>query len=167
MRKTAVLISFILFVANAAAQDTLSSDNKFKHYVGFAGGTTTGYGMSYRMLCGKNGLQINAAPMSNKYNKNYNAGVTLLRCLNEEAKTKLFVYLSNSLLFNRSYNRYCYPPPCKSVTYDTYKYNTGLGLDFEFKMFRSVVFNLMGGIGAYNSFESINLAVEGGIHYKL
>lgn len=148
--------------------------DKCKHLVGFAAGLTTGCGFSYRLYYKDFGAQVNLSPSLIFKNNRYNFGLTLLGRISETKRTNTYFYFSNSFSHKQVYN---YTPTFDSTTYQ-YSYNnfqlvtkdtwnSGLGVDFEFNAKRRVRFNLMLGLGAYDSLNHIYPTTEFGIHYKI
>ena len=166
--KTKILIIFLFLIANAklvSGQDTIKPEKSFKHYVGFGAGFTTGYGISYRIEMGKMGAQFNFGPLSvpGDYTT-LSLGLTMLMRMSSGENSNLFLYLGNHAQFKRDH----YQSKNGYHTYnDSWKYNSGIGIDVELNAKRKVVFNIMGGIGVYDSYDMISLTGEIGLHYRL
>jgi hypothetical protein len=158
--------SFTLFGQSKTELDSIAkAGRKFANSIGIGAGTTTGYGFSYRYFGRKNGVQINFFPLIDNANKTatISAGLTLLHKLFVAKKTNLYLYLANSYLYNKSssyYYNYNY------INSYTEKWNTGLGVGFEWDTEKSLVLNIMAGYAQYNSFQTLTLAGEAAIYYR-
>jgi hypothetical protein len=151
-----------------------SSFNKCKHLIGFAAGFTTGCGVSYRLYYKDFGAQVTLSPSLIFKNNRFNLGLTLLGRISETKRTNTYFYFSNSFSHKQVYNyTTAYDSTTNQNTYNNYQlvtknqWNSGLGVDFEFNTKRRVRFNLMLGLGAYDSLKHIYPATEFGIHYKI
>ena len=148
--------------------------NKYNHLIGIGAGLTTGSGLSYRLYYRNFGTQLNISPSTVFKNNRYNIGLTLLGRISPTKKTNIYLYFSNSL----SHKQVCeyssvYDSTTCQYNYNNYhlvtkdQWNSGLGVDFEFNARRRVKFNLMFGLAAYDSFNSVGPTGEFGIHYKI
>ena len=166
------LFSLLFSILTVHAQDNSNGFPISKHYIGLGAGFTTGFGISYRYVPQSFGIQINLAPYYDKNNNSFvSAGFTLLQSIKEAPDHRVFVYFANSLLYQKTistgYN-YNYPYNSSSTTSVSSVYNTGVGLDFQFFNFNSpFVFDLMGGLGGYNSFERFTFTGEFAIYYRI
>ncbi len=177
MKLKAIISIVTIFLINISiqAQDYANGQEKFKHFIGVGAGFTTGYGVSYRYVPDNLGIQFNVAPYySRNDNSTVSAGITLLDKLKESNDHRLLFYFSNSILYQKkyyggSYNYIpYYPTYIQPYTTQTSTFNTGVGLDLQF--FNNVspfVFDLMGGFGAYDSFQRITFTGEFALYYKL
>ena len=168
------LMVVLFFQLSINAQESANGQEKYKHFLGLAAGFTTGYGVSYRYVPDKFGVQITLAPYYSKNdNSTVSAGITLLQKIKEANDHRLLLYFSNSVFyrktFNAGYYSTIYPPtyyPASSSS--TSSYNTGVGLDLQFFNNESpFVFDLMTGFGSFDSFKIITFTGEVGLYYKL
>jgi hypothetical protein len=174
MKNQILIILFLLTFTSLATygQDNPPIRNQFQHFIGVGAGFTTGFGVSYRYIPDNFGMQLNFAPYYDKNNNSFvSAGLTLLQKLKETPDRKLYLYFGNSLLYQKTYNEYYnvnYPNSTKTVVTTSNIVNTGLGLDFQFYTPNSpFVFDVMGGLGAYDSFSRVTFTGEFAIYYAL
>jgi len=179
---TALLIGLFLFATlNVFAQDPVTPDsdsrarrrsadksnNEYKHSLGLAAGFTTGYGLSYRFLPKKFGVQATFAPFNNDNVSQYSAGLTFLWKLTETHCADLFIYESTHFFYRKEYHNndfwssYYAEDNGGSLTRQV---NCGFGAGVEFKMGR-VNFDLMIGYAGYQGFKKVNLTAESGIYF--
>ena len=165
-----LLLTFVL-CQKANAQDYVTKKDtsvKFRYGLGFGGGSTTGYGLSFKYFpssyTGKLGAQVNFAPYQSVSSKQYSFGLTFLYKLVENQKSSLYLYQGNSLLYR--YDNYKYYYYGSNTTSESLKINNGIGIGIEIIILQRVGFNIMAGYGGYDSFKTITIAGEGGLYYK-
>ena len=161
-----VQVLILLFLqVTISAQELVDSDNKenYKHSLGVGAGLTTGYGLSYRFLPNKIGVQTTFAPYNSKFEFKFNIGVTFLFRLIEAERTHLLLYQGNQYLYSK------YKPLSYHIRYleehETSQFNNSIGLGIEFIIMRRVSFNLMGGYAAYENFDRISFTGETGLYF--
>ena len=132
-----------------------------KHAIGAALGLTTGYGLSYRFMPKRFGVQVAFAPTHSEYQTNISAGLTLLYTLEKTKHVNLFLYQGNHLLY-RKY-QYYYPFPGE---FDETTFYNGLGFGFEFLFLKRMSFNLMGGYAGYENFNSLGFTGETSLFFR-
>lgn len=153
------------------AQDTLliAHDNTpIKHAIGFALGSSTGYGLSYRYQPNKWGIQINFAPYKAKNESNYNMGITLQYTLSTFRSTRLFLYQANSWNYHyikdAGFTNYWNSQAPSTTT--TYELSNAVGAGIDISLADRISLNLMTGYGAYQNFQEFNLSGEMALFYK-
>lgn len=154
-------------MGNVKGQDTASS--KFKYGIGGGAGFTTGYGLSFRYLPQRLGVQVNFAPFKSKETEKYSAGVTFIYNMIESKVTNLYLYQGNHYFYN-SYTTYPYDPlnpwnqvPTRAV--EDY-FNNGVGFGIEMVIAKRIGFNLMAGYAFYNTFKELNVTGETALYFK-
>lgn len=160
----------IFGTSSSSAQSGMAADSmRFKHSLGAGAGFTTGYGLSYRYMPKRFGVQVNFAPYKNGDTERYSAGLTFLYNLIETRPANLFLYEGNHFYSETSLN-YLYDPfgsqmpvPMKST--DSYL-NNGVGVGIEFKIAKRIGFNLMAGYAFYRNFQNINFTGETALYFK-
>ena len=163
---TAFLILLISYVS-VNAQDINNAPEKksYSNSIGIGAGFCTGFGLSYRYIPKKIGVQLNFAPYFTDYGKNstVSAGITFLDKIVEGNATNLYLYLANHYFMTRE----------SLVSYSGTEYNsaddiwnTGFGLGFEFNTKKRVVLNLMVGYAQYDSFRSLFFTAETALYYR-
>lgn len=174
-----VFILVMLMTFNVFSQDTLKP-KPFKNNIGFSAGTTSRYGLAYRFMPSKIGFQLCFSPYKqSERDYGYNAGLILIVQLVHARNTGFFAYFSNGIKYEMSNHydygyKYDYYSSISYQTYHTgnhknrdYRISNGLGLGFEFKLLKRIKFDIMGGYGAYDSFEKITLGIESSLMYCL
>ncbi len=165
--KTKLIIIILLITSNIFGQGLKDSETQVHQYIGFAGGSTTGWGISYRYIENKYGFQAN---LFGGYERNKQAnldiGGTLLYQVDEAANNNLYLYYSNMLYYYNDMQYNQNPITGQYISNKSLMWNTGVGFDIEFNTSRQIVFNLMLGFGAYDSFKMVTLAGEIGVHYR-
>lgn len=164
-------ICFLLMnTTNLKAQDSISNkSSKLPHGIGLGAGFTTGYGISYKYMPTKFGLQINASPYKSKDTQRYSLGLTFMYKLIERKIANLYLYQANHFLFTKDRVLITYDPITNVSNYSNESNSTiynGLGFGFEIIIAKSIGFNIMSGYAFYDNFESINLTAETALHFK-
>jgi hypothetical protein len=123
---------------------------KYKNYIGFNAGYTTGFGFTYAYWPGKLGLQVTFLPLKNENNTFISVALTTYYKLYCERNYKSYLFLGNHLVSNK---------------YDS-EYNIGFGPGFEVGTI--VVFSFRGGIGLYDVTDTFSMlpTFDMGIYYK-
>ena len=157
----------MLFLINETISGQEKADTinrtKFKHALGFGAGFTTGYGLSYRFIPDKFGVQANFAPYLDKYRASVSFGITFLYKLIETKNVNLFLYQGNHFYYHKE--KYLDSYPNDSYQVDKY-FNDGLGIGIEFIILKRLSFNLMGGYAGLENFNRISFTGETGLYYK-
>lgn len=167
MKKLALfLIGIFLFTFLGAQQvsppQQQKNDKTFKHALGFAAGFTSGYGLSYRFMPKKVGVQITVAPFSSEDITQYSLGFAVLGKLAETRVSDFFIYGSTHYFYReKHHDSWNLNEPIKR------QINTGLGIGIEFKAGDRVIIDLMTGYGGYDGFKRFNMTGEMGIYFKL
>lgn len=154
---TLILIVLSLGRSEAQNEDSAPIENKVKigHGLGFAAGTTSGYGLSYRIFFNRLGIFLTYAPYQNEEESTYVLGYGFLLNLVEGEKAIFFLYQSNVLIKQGG----------TADNAGTYS-NHGLGLGIELIIAKAVGFNLMGGFGIYEQSAIIPVTIDVGLYYK-
>ncbi len=160
LQRSVLLIILFLFFGTIQAQYMPDSipPKPFKHALGAALGLTTGYGLSYRFMPKRFGVQIAFTPTGSRYQSRISAGLTFLYRMVETSHVNLFAYQGNHLLYNHGagyFGDYFYSE----------MYN-GLGFGFEFTFLKRMSFNLMAGYAGYDSFSAIGFTGETALFFK-
>ena len=161
-----VFAFFFLLGSCVCGQDTAKTKIEIKHFIGAGAGFTTGYGLSYRLIYDKYGAQLNFGPMSSQNSfTTISSGLTLLYKLAELDESNIYVYWGNHLFYRNEVHFYL----SNGLKYNekSTKWNTGLGIDLELNKEKRLVFNIMFGFGAYDSFITKTLTGELGLHYRI
>lgn len=139
----------------------------YKHSLGFAAGTSTGYGLSYRFTPNRFGVQATFMPLMNERETRLSIGLTFLYTLVEAEKCSLFLYQGNHLL-HRQYEAYAYgwPWPPEELTVRDTQMTHGLGVGMEFILAQRVGLNLMGGYALYDHLKTLDFTGEVGLYFK-
>jgi len=164
------LISCLFILSNSFiyAQYKVELPRK-PHGLGFAAGSTSGYGLSYMYFPKKFGFTVNTVFHIEKYEKRLDIGGMFMYSLNEGHYHKLFAYAS--AYYHYRYDRYLdygvsYPyNPLWQVS-EIKRFSTGPGLGVEVFNYRlSLVLHL--GMGAYDNFNTFSMLAGGaGLYYK-
>lgn len=167
----ALLLAFLSIVQYVSAQ-TENEDN-YKHWkdgLGFAVGFSTGWGLSYRHLFNKFGIQTTLGPYVTNDNATVSGGITFIYNLVKTDKTSFYLYQGNNLLYTKSTEN-VYDPITntysneKKTSSDTELIN-GLGIGIEIVTFDRVGLNFMGGYAGYNSFQNVSFTGELAAFYR-
>lgn len=158
-----IVFTFYQSVNKLHAQDEKSSEEIFKpdscrHYLGFGGGVTTGYGFSYRYWPSVFGLQANIAPHTSGSTQTLSTGLSFLYRLVQTELTGFYLYQGN----HYHYRTNLWTP---DGTANVGEWFNGAGIGFEFIWFERVSFNIMGGFAYYNTFTKVNMTGEAGIYF--
>lgn len=179
MKKIAIYIASFLLISvtlkleaqNIGKQDTQQT---FKHGVGAGAGFTTGFGLSYRYMPLRYGVQLNFAPYHSIETDMYSLGLTFLYRLVETQTANLYLYQGNHYFYN-SQTIYYVDQGKMNQTIDQTNYsnrtvesyvNNGLGIGIEFIIVKRIGFNIMMGYATYNNFSEVNFTGETGLYFK-
>ncbi|HEY0031283.1 MAG TPA: hypothetical protein VGC65_11030 [Bacteroidia bacterium] len=171
------LIFFSCFAAiKCKGQTSLMQDSvkEFKHAIGAGAGFTTGYGLSYRFIPKRFGMQVNFAPYHTSETDRYSVGLTFLCRLIQSRNSNLFLYQGNHYFYNSETISYVERPhpgqttePPIVTTKNIERYvNNGLGIGIEFIIAKRIAFDLMAGYAAYDNFNKVNFTGETGLYFK-
>jgi hypothetical protein len=166
-RQTLLVFLIILFACTSAiAQET---EPKYKFGIGGGAGFATGYGLSFRYVPKRLGVQVNFAPYKTSDLERYSVGVTLLYLLIENKISNLFIYQANHYYYNSQLVTYYNPnlPNSEEKIRTTEGYvNNGVGFGIEIIMAKRISLNLMTGYAFYNTFSQLNITAEVALYYK-
>lgn len=150
----------MLFSGRSGAQEKEKAPDKEKvainHNLGFAWGTTSAYGLSYRFYVNRFGIFTTYSPYIDKEITAHHLGYGILFNLIEGESSTLFLYQSNYYMWEFN----------KQEDFKTQYSNHGLGLGIEFIILKVIGLNAMMGYGSYKDFVHIGVTVEGGLYYK-
>ena len=169
MKMIIATLFFVLFalVQNVDAQEKTLPE--FKHSVGFDAGASNGYGLSYKYMPSKWGIQFNGFPVATPNEYHISIGVTALRSLYENQKIRFFTYLGNHLIFEKTDSYYdYYSSPNNTYTKST-EWVIGAGPGFEFYIAKRIALNFRFGVGYYHyGEEDWEIMPDGGfgIHFR-
>ena len=168
--KAKLIIAAILILActlTLSAQHKSDSlfKSKYANNIGIGAGFTTGFGISYRYLPCRDGFQINFTPYLQDYGKEalISIGLTYLHKIVATRGINLYTYFANHYRYISLYNNNYYSGNDEPIE----KWNTGIGIGFEFHSQKRVVWNIMGGYAQYNSFEKLLFTIETALYYRL
>lgn len=133
----------------------------YGHYFGFAGGTSTGNGLSYRSWPDTFGLQVTVLPVVTNTAQYGSVGITGLWTLSDLQWTKFFTYLGASTEAGRS----------DGVRGWDGRAALAAGIGFEFLWFDHIAFDLMAGYGLQANYPKTTtfgttFSVESGLFYR-
>lgn len=159
---------FMLISSFVIAQYQVDLPKK-SHGLGFAAGSTSGYGLSYKYFPEKFGFTVNTVFHIERWDKKLDLGGMFMYRLNEGKYHKLFAYAS--AYYHYRYDRYLdyggsYPYNPNWQVSETKRFHTGPGLGVEVFNYRlSFVVHL--GMGAYNNFNTFSMLAGGaGLYYR-
>jgi hypothetical protein len=165
-------------ISSMEEPDSTTNRVQLNHELGLALGTTSGYGIGYRVWAGKLGGQIVGAPFKTTDVEQYNVGLTLLYSLVKTDIYRFFLYQSNQYRSSKTYYaatsyydgttqiNYIYAQPTLKSRYWAH----GIGMGFE--IYRPVEkanpfgITFMTGLGSYKNFTQANLTAEISVMYK-
>ncbi len=166
MKDFLLIAIFTLMTAGLFGQGPAATHSGYKNGLGLNAGFTTGYGISYRYFPGWFGFMTTFAPRTDTSDTHFNMGVTFLVKLIDGERTRFYLYESNSYYYSRPRDKterslYYNPPKPEAETY----YNNGIGLGIEFLILKHVSFNLMGGYGRFENWQTLRLTGETALYY--
>lgn len=132
-----------------------NNNDSFNHSFGFGAGITTGYGLSYRFLKNRFGIQTNFAPYFSKNEYHLSTGLSFLYLLENTQRLNLYLYQGNHLLWESWSN----------WSHSFYSMYNGLGVGIEIIIYDRASFNIMGGIAGIDSFNEISITAELGLYF--
>lgn len=167
-----------LFHPPVEESDSTFNKVQLNHELGLALGTTTGYGIGYRVWAGKIGGQIVGAPFKTTDVEQYNVGLTLLYSLVKTDIYRFFLYQSNQYRSSNTYYaatsyydgttqiNYIYAPPTQKSR--NWAHGIGMGFDIFRPVEKANPFGItfMTGLGSYKNFTAANLTAEFSVMYK-
>jgi hypothetical protein len=136
--------------------DTIKIIKKPKHSVGIGAGFTTGFGLSYRFMPKKIGIQTTFLILPKNYYSNFSA--TILYKLIQRQYSWFYLYQSNL------YSTYKNSGSNSGSPY--FEWFNGFGFGVELIMGKHIGLNLMGGTGFYRSFKEFTVTGESGLYFK-
>lgn len=165
-------LEFALSVAycQSTPTDTARAENR-KNSIGIAVGFTTGYGLSYRRYFNRAAIQLTSGPTYSDRGDNarISSGLTLFFRLNKEYGNAVNynLYFSNHYFYKRT-SETVHPiyPQNINVTTEEHIFNSGFGINLNFRMRERLDLDMMIGYAQYNSFERLSLTVETGLYFK-
>ncbi|MFH0866429.1 MAG: hypothetical protein V1904_09540 [Bacteroidota bacterium] len=165
--KTKLFIAAILILAGTltlSAQHKSDSlfKSKYANNIGIGAGFTTGFGISYRYLPCRDGFQVNFTPYLQDYGKDalISIGLTYLHKIVATRATNLYLYFGNHYRYINLNNNY------SGNNEPIEKWNTGIGIGFEFHTQKRVVWNIMGGYAQYDNFRMLLFTIETALYYR-
>lgn len=172
--KNICLLFCMLFALKTVHPQNANEDTSktiFKHAIGAGAGFITGYGLSYRYMPSKFGVQLNFAPYHDNETDRYSLGITFLYTIIKNNISSLFFYEGNHYYYN-SVTVYNYDPfipnnPNPTKRRETTNYfNNGVGFGIELIIVKRISLNLMTGYAFYNNFTQVNITGETALYYK-
>ena len=169
--KTIALTTVLaLFSVSSNAQMKLNNpEEKSEHALGVALGMTTGYGISYRYSPSKFSFQLAFSPYKTEREYKFVTGLSFYYKVVDNKKVDFFVYQANELILEERYVGF-YDPyfgPISQGKIENHDHmNHGIGFGFEFLIKNRVTFNLMGGYGAFENFNTITPTIETSLFYN-
>lgn len=163
-----LLLALIASHSNCYAQNESKQPSdtiKFKNAIGAGAGITTGFGLSYRYIPRKCGVQINFSPIKNNFETTVSVGLTLIHYLLENDKTNLYLYLGNCYLYESLQQTDSIGKVIQGKEEKSYV-NNGIGIGMEIIILKRISLNLMGGYASINSFKELGFTGETGLYYK-
>lgn len=162
----------LLFAAQTAQCQTDAGEEQrdsFKYNLGFGAGFMTGYGLSFRYMPQKWGVQANLGPYFDGEKERYSLGITFLYRLIESEKAHFYLYQGNHYMYN-TYMDYIYAGPKQGEPFEVKRMeeyiNTGLGMGVEVILAERVGLNFMAGYGFYDNFRRLNITGETAFYFK-
>jgi len=159
-------VSFFEIYAQNINTDT--TDTYFRHAIGAGAGYITGYGLSYRYMPSKYGVQLNFAPYHDAELDRYSLGITFIYKLIKNKISSLYLYEGNHYYYN-SQLVYTYDPSKTDPTVNRVKtnyFNNGIGFGIEIIIVKRIGLNLMTGYAFYDNFNQVNITGETALYYK-
>lgn len=164
------IATLVLMTIGLNAQKNNSETKEFKHGIGLAAGSTTGYGLSYQYFPNKFGVQVVFGGIKASEYVNVSTGLVFKMDMVESKKASLFLYQSNSLIYSSyEYGDYDYETGelLGSTTERSYIFNNGIGVGSDISLGKRLSLNVMGGIGSYDVFEIVTITGEISAFYRL
>ncbi|HET6244759.1 MAG: hypothetical protein H0V01_01065 [Bacteroidetes bacterium] len=162
------------FQFDLKAQETVTEKPKYKHSIGAAAGFTTGYGLSYRYIPTKFGVQLTFGPYTDERLTQLSSGLTFMYYIFQDQNVNFFLYQGNHYLYRHSLE-YIYfegpfvepfpEPELKWITNN--RMNNGIGFGFDFNIGSRISWNILAGYAAYNNFSRFTLTGETSLYFKL
>jgi hypothetical protein len=160
MRVPIILLIILLLVLNrniyGQVKEIHENKESFKHSIWIGAGFTTGFGLSYRFLPKKLGVQTTLLILPDNYYSSI--GITILYKLNQRQNSWFYFYQSNLYSTYRTSGFDCGCP--------YYEWFNGVGFGVEIAFGKRIGVNFMGGMGFYESFEELTVTGETGLYYK-
>jgi len=126
-----IIVILIVFSFNMNAQN-YSQDSVYTHGIGFAAGFSTGYGLTYRYMPHKLGIQTTIGSME----EDFSFGVTPIYVIQRHRMANLLLYNGNSFLSRDKHSK------------DILIVNS-FGFGFEINSDTPFSISLMGGIASF------------------
>ncbi len=171
MKSLSIILSAIglctVLLSNAQTPEPTPSVTVYKHHIGVAAGFTTGYGLSYRYMHSRWGVQATFAPLVSEDYAQISLGLSPIYRIIESQYSNLFFYQGNHFLYEKNTYEVWNENGQSSepVTFEDYRYNAGIGLGIEILMLKRVSINLMAGYALYDMTE-LNMTGELGLYYR-
>lgn len=127
-----------------------------KHSIGLQAGFTTGFGLAYRYMPKKVGIQTTILILPNNYYSSFGASV-LFKVI-ERQNSWFYLYQSNLYSTYRTSGFNCGCP--------YYEWFNGFGFGTEIYLGKYWGLNFMGGAGFYQNFYKFTVSGEAGIYFK-
>lgn len=166
-------VSFVLCFAAQTAQCQTDvepeSKESFKYNLGFGAGFMTGYGLSFKYMPQKWGVQANVGPYFDGETERYSLGLTFLYRLIEAEKTNFYLYQGNHYRYN-TYVDYIYTGPKQGEPFEVKRMEeyiySGVGMGVEVILADRISLNFMAGYGFYDNFRRLNITGETALYFK-
>ena len=160
MRLIIIFLTTILLVVNCnvfgQVNEIKKENNSYNHSIGIGAGFTTGFGLSYRFLPQKMGVQTTILILPDNYYSSI--GITFLYKLIQRQNSSFYLYQSNL------YSTYRTSGSKSDSPY--YEWFNGFGFGTEILLSRRIGLNFMGGLGLFDSFDEFTVTGETGLYYK-
>lgn len=160
------LISMPLFAQNDSLNIKRNKDTS--HSLGAGAGFTTGYGISYRQIFNRIGMQFSFAPYYDRTTSRFSTGITLLYTLGKTESTTLYLYQGNHWYYVSQPITNTDPITNQETTKrSTESYvNNGIGFGVEFTVAKNIGLNFMTGYAFYDNFNMLNVTGEIAVYFK-
>lgn len=161
---TLLIVSFVITVSKAQETTPVKLKN---HSAGLIGGSTTGYGLSYRYRSDYNfGLQVSYGPYKNQNQFKQFISFAFIYDLVKNKKSNFYLYQSNGFWHTKNTYTDYYYPQLTTTEYTYSEWNHAIGVGMEFTIHDVVGINFMTGYGSYENFNYISFSGEFGVYYK-
>jgi hypothetical protein len=171
-----MLLSYLLLNSDLRAEGEIDTMKtlRIRHELGFAAGSSIGYGPAYKIRINRFAAMGTFAPNVRMGREQYFAGLSFQYMLQSTPVSNFFLYQGNRMIsttqYNYTWNLPPFSPPWMKETVKEFLFSHGIGLGYE--MFsrpekkNPLAFSLMGGWAAYDNFKSGMFSVEMSILYK-
>jgi hypothetical protein len=145
-----------------------------KHELGFAAGSSIGYGPAYKIRMQRWASMATFAPNVRYGNESYMAGLSFQYVLQTTPVSHFFLYQGNRLIsrtrYDYTWNLPPFSPPWMTETFKEFLFSHSIGLGYEMfsrpDKLNPLGLSFMAGWAAYDNFKSGTFALEMSILYK-